>query len=1303
MKARFSFFFWLALALGLTCGKLWLVAAQPIYAISMAVHDDRLFLELAEHLTRGDWFGPYSVLTLAKGPFFPLWIAAMHQMHVPLPLSQHLAYSFACAMVVLAFAPRLRSGAASFCFYALLLWNPLTFEGTSLSRVLRQSIGAPLVLLIFAALIALYLRRRTSFARQAPWAGLLGLSFAAFWLTREEGSWILPGVGLLSAAWLWGLRDQIKINWPRALAPAALIVTCAVLPLLIVSILNYKHYGWFGTVEFRAAAFKDAYGALVRVEIGPDLPQVPVTRQAREAIYAVSPAFAELQPWLEGPIGDQWSEKELFPAEERQMRGGWFIWALRDSVAAAGHGNSAQEALQFYRRMADEINRACDEGLLPAGRKRSGFLPRLDLVGLWPQLKDASLVFARYFFLYDNFSARVSPSLGDHAWLTLFKDMTGARLSPTPVAPLITPPDQEAPYTHRLARLQQIGEWLIILTRPLVLLAHAVFFIRLLESGSRRRLSHALIAACAAWLCCLAYLAINVLVHVTSFANLTPAALAMAYPLLLLFIGAVTVDAAAAWWHRAAGATEDVFARNLSLPAATAGEAKPDRLAWLWPFGVAGIVFALRLHEVFRHGGDVPFNDQWVIEASDIIGPWLDGGLRPWAFFAPHHEHIPVWTRLMAWIQVALTGRWDPLVQMTVNAALHAAGVFLIVNWAKRVLPFGASLLIGLLVIALGGVPHAWENIAWGFQSQFPLALLCLFINIHGSFAAPPGSRTWWIAQAAGIAGFFTLGSMWVAPLAVALISLWTHSGGNSRLRWIPPALALSGMGIMALIYFTAAPGYAFAHNASSPLLFLRAWLNLLGWPLDHPAAPVILNLPLLGLFLRLRGQSATPAFDRLILALGLWAVAQAAGTAFARGGDYTGFVSRHGDVLAILPLANGLALCRLLPAIHSWQPVFRLFICLWVGMVGLGLHTLATTGHARHFHEHSAHWSGLRREAVQQFIHHDNDTPLTSEPTATLLFFQSDRVAGLLSRPTFQALLPASVNPDNPPDLAGKCARMLQRQWAWLLGLSLLPLLTGLWRGRHATGSLPPLPSTRCARVDGFILAGITGGGLIVLGLLSPPFEFRQEQRWRNIIAPPDAVENMTFAFAGDAPLFPPERLVGAARLDPPALRNLFFGTHPEGPEQTGTVLGSPFRITHRWFIVPHAGYPVSHGNGLRIRIENAAGQTIAHEVGCPGPNPGHIGFWAADLGEYAGHYGRVVLYDGRTETDAWVAVAPPIASDSPELAAQLAHRLDLEQLIEPQITVTLIVLVCGLWTGGLFVPRLLRRYHPAPAPARP
>jgi len=544
---------WCWTAVLLTVVKLWLTRAQPVYAIGPAAHDDRLFLQMAENIIHGDWLGPYSQMTLAKGPFYSICIAVFYLTGIPLGLGIQLAYAGACAAFARAFKPAIHSAALRFALYAFLLWNPMSYEAPTMDRIIRQQIYTPLELVVLAGLVALYVRREESLRRQWPWAAALGAAFGCFWLTREESVWLIPSMALLGAAGLYWAFQVSRVQGRTMLQALGLAAACALAPVAVVSWENYTHYGWFGTVEFRAGEFNDAYGAMVRVNIGPDLDHVPVTRQSREAMYRVSPTFAKLQPFLEGDYGRGWAGASeattKLPPEERQIGSGWLMWALRDTVAAAGYCHNAREALDFYRKMADEINRACDDGKLPAHPKRSGFLP------IWKDGQTAEVLGTVWNFVdfvagYKSFSAYAPLSVGTDDEVRLFRDVTRDRLSIVPNATNFILPNQIALDSWKLNVLQNAGKVMRHVLIALFLAAQVVVVLRLVQACWTRRLTFALVLAAAAWGGSFAYLLLNALVQVTSFSVVAVSTFWPVYPLLQIFTFAVFWDAIAAWAGR---------------------------------------------------------------------------------------------------------------------------------------------------------------------------------------------------------------------------------------------------------------------------------------------------------------------------------------------------------------------------------------------------------------------------------------------------------------------------------------------------------------------------------------------------------------------------------------------------------------------------------------------------------------------------------------------------------------------------------------------------------------------------------
>ena len=132
--------------------------------------------------------------------------------------------------------------------------------------------------------------------------------------------------------------------------------------------MNYKYYGRFIISDFTSSEFNDAMGALSRAYPDDQKRYELIPLSTRLALYEVSPTFAKLQDVLETPemyngYGDP---------ETGELNSGGIHWVLRKAAWTAGYYDTAQDAENFWRAVADEINAACDAGLVPAGRRHSG-------------------------------------------------------------------------------------------------------------------------------------------------------------------------------------------------------------------------------------------------------------------------------------------------------------------------------------------------------------------------------------------------------------------------------------------------------------------------------------------------------------------------------------------------------------------------------------------------------------------------------------------------------------------------------------------------------------------------------------------------------------------------------------------------------------------------------------------------------------------------------------------------------------------------------------------------------------------
>jgi hypothetical protein len=434
--AGLSGWFWLSAAI-LIAVKLWLARGLTFNGIGYMSADDQLFINQANAILSGDWLGAYNFLTLFKGPFYPLYIAASSILGIPLLTGQQILYAAACLAVCLALAPLLHRQYLLVILLGVLLFNPMSVTNTVATRVLREGIYPALTLLSLAGAIGLVLQLEKPLRCRIVWLLLFGFSLSAFWLTREERIWILPSLIILTCLAIYRIRTEKCCNWRQALVN--LLIPAAMLGAAILTIcgLNLQHYGIFVITEYDSPVFLKAYGSLTRVKPANWQPLIPVSVETRERIYAVSPSFSQLKPWLEGDIGLLYSRYgENVKNDNREMGGGWFHMALRESIDRAGLTSDGKFPTDYYRQLASEIDSACASGVLECGPSRSSFMAVWNNAYLKPLVQN-SWTALKYLVDFEGYDGELRDCLGTEDQLNPFITITHEKCWHTNLSVLI--------------------------------------------------------------------------------------------------------------------------------------------------------------------------------------------------------------------------------------------------------------------------------------------------------------------------------------------------------------------------------------------------------------------------------------------------------------------------------------------------------------------------------------------------------------------------------------------------------------------------------------------------------------------------------------------------------------------------------------------------------------------------------------------------------------------------------------------------------------------------------------------------
>ncbi len=374
-----------------------------------APNDDVLFARLAQHVVDGDWLGPYDKLTLVKGPGYPLFMAAVHDLGLPLKLAEHLVHLVACAITGWAVARVFRSRGAGLAAFAVLALNP-AYLGTAAARVARDSLYGSLCLLVFGGCLLLVSFVPALAARGPRWAvpvavaggAALGVAAAGYYLTREERAWLAPAVVLVVLAGVvsWPRRDRFtRRNLVVALTLAAAAAVGCLGALHWTAEQNREHYGTTVLADMADGEIARAYAEWQRVQVGRERRYVPVSTSQRRAVYRVSPAAAEMEEAFTGEATAWVGLSCAFAGVCDDYMGSFFVWAMRDAAEAAGHADSGAESQRYFGRVADDIAEACDTGELRCSAPPLGPLPpwhRIDGDDLWASTWDVTGVFLAY-------------------------------------------------------------------------------------------------------------------------------------------------------------------------------------------------------------------------------------------------------------------------------------------------------------------------------------------------------------------------------------------------------------------------------------------------------------------------------------------------------------------------------------------------------------------------------------------------------------------------------------------------------------------------------------------------------------------------------------------------------------------------------------------------------------------------------------------------------------------------------------------------------------------------------------------
>lgn len=332
----------------------------------VAYFDDGLFMSRAEFILSGN-LGEinWGFNALVKGTFYPWFIVSGNKVNSnPIFLSYLvlILIIFLLSLIVFNITKNIIISLVLLIFVAA---DPLYFSEGS-SRLMRELPQQNLVLLFFVLFNLIYYLVSETQKRNSTYFVILlsitsGLVLALSINVREENVWIYSAYVLNVLI----LLLSKKFTYLQILYINATIITTLFISIQVVKVINNNFYevslqnstteGEFPKMMLNLSSIKTSEG---------NVRYSAIDKAKRKIAYEVSPSFAELRNYLEGP-GQAWVQ---FGCADSNIcddySNGWFHVALRVAMREIGWWETEKIAQEKMQQINLELSNACDKKLI---------------------------------------------------------------------------------------------------------------------------------------------------------------------------------------------------------------------------------------------------------------------------------------------------------------------------------------------------------------------------------------------------------------------------------------------------------------------------------------------------------------------------------------------------------------------------------------------------------------------------------------------------------------------------------------------------------------------------------------------------------------------------------------------------------------------------------------------------------------------------------------------------------------------------------------------------------------------------
>lgn len=335
---------------------------------SDSMHDDQLLIQYAFLLDH--FFEPTS-FTLVKNIAYPLFIDFVYLTGISYTHVLTIVWVIAAYFTLKMFSYLTKNKWFLVFSYIYVLFIPTAFEVWMGTRLYRNSIIAPFVLLTFALMLILLFRVVYDKGRKIGTFGYtfaLGLVFSFTYFIKEDGFWLMPCL-LLTILVILTIIIYRKVSTRTFRARETIsTITLFLVPLLIFvgssNIYKSVNHYFFGVYEINTRTegeLGEFVNNIYKIQSNNRTTYIWAPYDAIEKAFKASPTFQKHPELIEEIKTTPWSQGDIL---QNPIYGDFLTWVLRDALVASDLWESEVDVSNLFGQINHELDKAFKTGKL---------------------------------------------------------------------------------------------------------------------------------------------------------------------------------------------------------------------------------------------------------------------------------------------------------------------------------------------------------------------------------------------------------------------------------------------------------------------------------------------------------------------------------------------------------------------------------------------------------------------------------------------------------------------------------------------------------------------------------------------------------------------------------------------------------------------------------------------------------------------------------------------------------------------------------------------------------------------------